>query len=146
MLSTGGTPGLTRHLAGSSFRGRPEATFMLEGEGSHRERAGVLKFATGDSPRANSTMSTSQVRWLAIAGIIVGTVGVLFFGVLAIMIAVVLFGLSVLGLAANVAAPTPTPRRGWGFTCSACGGELPGMEPGCPRCGGGNVPPNPPSQ
>ena len=119
---------------------------MLEGEGSHREPAGVLKFATGDSPPANRTMSTSQVRWLAIAGIIVGTVGVFFFGVLAIMIAVVLFGLSVLGLAANVAPPTPTPRRGWGFTCSACGGELLGVEPVCPRCGREIVPSNPPSQ
>src|SRR2546426_12780770 len=91
-------------------------------------------------------MSTSQVRWLALAGIIVGTVGVFFFGVLAIMIAVVLFGLSVLGLAANVAAPTPTPRRGWGFTCSACGGELLGVDPDPPHWERENVPPHPPPQ
>jgi len=46
-------------------------------------------------------MSPSYVRWLAIAGIIIGTVGVFFFGVLAILIAIVLFGLSILGLAAR---------------------------------------------
>src|SRR5213593_1174066 len=55
-------------------------------------------------------MSPSYVRWLAIAGIIIGTVGVFFFGVLAILIAIVLFGLSIIGLAATVTGPTPTPR------------------------------------
>ena len=105
-----------------------------------------LEFATRDSPSANRTMSPSYVRWLAIAGIIIGTVGVFFFGVLAILIAIVLFGLSIIGLAATVTGPTPTPRRGWGLTCSACGGELLGGDPVCPRCGREIVHSNPPSQ
>jgi len=91
-------------------------------------------------------MRTSYIRWLAIAAIIVGTVGVFFLGLLAIMIAMVLFGLSIIGLAATVSGPTPTPGRGWELTCSACGGELLGVEPVCPRCGREIVPSNPPSQ
>src|SRR5437899_10680592 len=94
-----------------------------------------LEFATRDSPSANRTMGPSYVRWLAIAGMIIGTVGVFFFGVLAILIAIVLFGLSIIGLAATVTGPTPASRWGLGLTCSACGGELLGRELGSARCG-----------
>src|SRR5206468_7325348 len=68
-----------------------------------------IEFATDDSRSANRTMRTSYIRWLAIAAIIVGTVGVFFLGLLAIMFAMVLFGLSLIGLAATVSGPTPTP-------------------------------------
>src|SRR2546422_1253258 len=96
-----------------------------------------LEFATRDSPSANRTMSPSYVRWLAIAGIIIGAVGFFFFGVLAILIAIVLFGLSILGLAATVTGPdaNSAPWLGTHVFCMRrrAAGQGAGLSPLRPR-------------
>jgi len=95
-------------------------------------------------------MATGVAGLLAFFGIVTGTIGVFFFGLLALMLTVVLFGSAIMAVAgevdarlARLAGGAPT---GWSPTCPGCGLDLTGPERVCPHCGRALVPEMPPTR
>jgi hypothetical protein len=84
-------------------------------------------------------MGTGASFVFAFAGMFVAAIGVFIVGELALMFAILLFGVSIMALATELDERT-SPKgakavRGWGPTCSSCGGDLQEGETSCPHCG-----------
>ncbi len=81
---------------------------------------------------------------LTICGILAGTVGAFFFGALAVMVTVILFGAAIIFLEGEIQAQArfhgTVPHRGWSPTCPGCGLDILGSERVCPHCGRTLVP------
>lgn len=83
-------------------------------------------------------LNTSPAIGFAVAGI-VAAIGILLLGTLALVLALVLFGIAIITLAGEVEGlrqPTskepPHPMR---YACPGCGGDVYAGQPFCPDCG-----------
>lgn len=84
---------------------------------------------------------------LAFFGMVSGTLGVLLFGVLGIMLTFFLFGAAIIALEgdadARITALRGKPPRGWSPTCPGCGLDIVGNATVCPHCGRALAPATP---
>ncbi len=94
-------------------------------------------------------MSTSPAIGLAVAGVVFGAIGIFFFGVLALIIAFILFAMAIFVLAGEVEAlrnpvpkEKPHPLR---YACPGCGGDVYMGQAVCPSCGRSLAAPQTPS-
>ncbi len=89
-------------------------------------------------------METRVPTILAICGILTGAVGIFFFGALALIVTVLLFGAAIIFLDGEIQAQArfhgPVSRQGWSPTCPGCGLDILGSERVCPHCGRTLVP------
>jgi hypothetical protein len=83
-------------------------------------------------------MSTGPAVWVAFAGI-VAALGTLILGILALLLAFVLFGMAIIILAGEVEGlrnpPSKEPPHPLRYACPRCGGDVYVGQTTCPACG-----------
>lgn len=77
--------------------------------------------------------------YLGLIAVFVAVIGIFFFGGLALIAAIVLIGLAVMAVAAEVDVKrlphAPEPGRGFRYACPGCGADVYGGQTFCPECG-----------